>query len=305
VVILLVGVILILMSLRAFVASASPGPQAGSIGLTGAVPAVPPKVAATIQVPSNQQHFSTSPITVSGTCPAQTLVEVYKNNIFAGSTPCDDNGKYSVQVDLLYGKNDLTAQVYDVLNQAGPVSNTVTVFYDVTPPVSPGLTFLNFGASQLLLNTDAIYRGTFPGQMLNVPLSIIGGAAPFAVNVQWGDLNNKVIPRSDNTVFNAAHIYQKAGTYKLTFQASDSQNQVAFLSVAVIVNGQPAIVSSTNQDTQKKTLNKLLVLWPLYAIVITLVLSFWFGERHEKKIMQKIYAVQQNPSLGATTHLSV
>lgn len=295
---LVVGVMMAGLSIRAYVAADSPGPQAGSIGLTGTVPTKPPSVAATIDIPKSQQHFAISPITVSGTCPTGTLVEVYKNNIFAGSAPCDSKGNYSMQIDLLYGQNSLTAQVYDVLNQAGPVSAAVIVFYDASQPFAASLALLNFGASQLLLNTDAVYRGVFPGQTMNVPISIIGGAAPFALNVQWGDANNKVIPRSDNAVFNASHAYQKAGVYKITFQASDAQQQVAFLSVAAIVNGQPAVVAGAGSNSQKKTLNKLLVLWPLYAIAATLVVSFWFGELREKKIMTKLYAVRLNPSLG-------
>jgi hypothetical protein len=304
VMIVLVGCMLFALSVKAYVIAGSPGPQAGSIGLTGTVPTKPPSQAATIALPHDQQHFGISPITVSGTCPSGTLVEIYKNNIFAGSVGCDASGNYAIQVDLLYGKNTLTAQVYDVLNQAGPVSTPVTVYYDAAQPIAASLKLLNFGAGQLLLYTDAVYRGTFPNQTMNVPITIIGGAAPFAINVQWGDSSNKVIPRGDNSVFNASHAYQKAGTYKITFQATDAQQQVAFLSVAAIINGQPAVIAGTDSSGSKKTLNKLLVLWPVYAIAATMVLSFWAGERREKKIMQKMYAFQQNPTLGAAPHLT-
>jgi hypothetical protein len=301
--VLMVGILLVNFSVSSFVA-ASPGPQAGSIGLTGEVPAVPPKLGATITSPHDQQHFGTSPIPITGTCPLNTLVEVYKNNIFAGSTPCDAKGSYSIDIDLLYGQNILTVQVYDILNQAGPVSAPTTVFYDARPPVPAALTLLNLGATQLLLNTDAVYRGTFPGQSLNVPVTVIGGTAPFAINVQWGDSNNNVIPRSDNATFNATHTYQKAGTYKITFQATDAGQQTAFLTVAAIVNGQPAPIASTNNSTKAK-LNKLLVLWPLYAIVFTLVTSFWIGERHEKKVLLHSNALVPKTPLGQTPHLSL
>lgn len=303
--VLLVGFLLVSFSVQSFVQADPRDPQYGSIGLTGQMPTKPPSQAATIDTPKNGQRFPTSPITISGTCPSAVLVEVYKNNIFAGSAPCETDGTFSLQIDLLYGQNTLTAQVYDVLNQAGPVSNIVTIFYDATPPLAASLNFLNFGASQLLLNTDSVYRGTFPEQVLNVPISILGGAAPFAVNVQWGDSTNKVIPRSDNTVFNASHTYKKAGTYKVTFQATDGQQQVAFLTVAAIVNGQPAVLNTSNSQGSGKALNKLLVLWPLYAILITLVSSFWLGERHEKKVLGRVIAMQQNPTLGATPRPTV
>jgi hypothetical protein len=292
----IVGVVLISFSLSTHV-FASPGPQSGSIGLTGDVPGKPPSVSATITTPSDGQQFSTTPITVSGTCPVNTLVEIYKNNIFAGSTPCTSSGSFTIQIDLLYGENSITAQVYDALNQAGPVSSAINVFYNGTPLQAAGISPLNLSGSQLLLITNSVYRGTFPGQSLNVPISIVGGIAPYAVNVQWGDSSNKVIPVSNNSTFNATHTYQKPGTYQITLQGSDSEQQVAFLTVAAIVNGQPSVIAAANaSNVSKSGLNKLLVLWPLFAIAVTLLVSFWFGERREKRIL----SVTKQPPLGTT-----
>ena len=303
----LAGVLLVLASVASYVTAASPGPEAGSVGITGTMPATAPKVAATITTPTNQQHFATSPITVKGTCPLNTVVEVFKNNIFGGSVICSSTGDYELEVDLLFGENKLFAQVYDSLNQAGPPSNTVTVFYDAGPSFGSPLQFLNFGGTQLLLNTDAVYRGSFPGQTMNVPLSIIGGTAPFAINIDWGDSSNKVIPRSDNSTFNATHVYKKAGNYKLVVQASDGQQQVAFLTVAAVINGQGAPVASTTENTSPKqgVVNKLLVLWPLFAILVTMLISFWLGEKREKRIMTELFAKAQNPTLGATPRPTV
>lgn len=278
---LVVGVAL--LGATVFAATPYTGPEASSVSLTGTMPAPAPKVAATIVSPATGKHFGTSPITVQGSCPEKTLVEIYKNDIFAGSIPCDDGGSYSLDVDLLLGKNDLVARVYDALNQPGPDSNTVTVFYDAVPPQSAALTPLNFGGGQLLLNTDAVYRGVFPEHLLNVPIDIIGGTPPYAVNVQWGDANNKVISRNDNQSFIADHTYHKAGTYQITLQASDSQGRVAFLTVAAIVNGQPGIIPVSSST--KATVNKLLVLWPLYTSAAAIVISFWLGERREKHIL--------------------
>src|SRR5665213_1639885 len=306
--VVVVGLLLAVSSVSTF-AAGDPPPQANSVSLTGSVPAPPPKVAAVITSPRDQQHFSTSPATISGTCPAGTLVEIYKNDIFAGSSLCDSKGTFSLQVDLLYGQNSITAQVYDSLNQAGPVSKPVIIFYDATPPQGAPLEFLNFSGSQLLLDTDAVYRGTFPGQTLNVPVAIIGGAEPFAVNVEWGDSNNQIIPRGNNTVFNASHVYQKAGTYQIVLQATDSQQRVAFLTVAAIVNGQPSTVLTAAGTTSKPAANKLMVLWPLFAIVATLVVSFWMGERREKRILGAANAAApipiQTPPLGPVPHAQV
>ncbi|HSX45149.1 MAG TPA: PKD domain-containing protein [Candidatus Saccharimonadales bacterium] len=287
------GVVLLIATFPQ-VSASDPPPQSGSIGLTGVVPSPPPKTPAVILSPTNNQHFKTSPITVSGTCPSGTLVEIYKNNIFAGSAQCDSSGRFAFDIDLLFGQNVITALVYDALNQAGPASNSVTVYFDsVLPPNSP-LSLLNLGGEQLLLNTNAVYRGAFPDQMLNVPVSIIGGTPPYAVTVEWGDSNDKVIPRSNNETFNAGHAYKKPGTFQITLKGVDSQQRTAFLTVAAIINGQPAALVPS-ASTLKHSVNKILMLWPIYTIAVTTVISFWLGERREKRILGKTLSAQRPP----------
>lgn len=281
--VLATGVVLTIFSVFSL-ASASPGPQEGSVSLSGTLPATPPTTAAVIGNPANGQHFTTSPVEVSGSCPLATLVVVYKNDIFAGSSPCSNSGSFSLQVDLLIGQNTLIARVYDALNQAGPDSSPVTVYYDVLPPGTGPLALLNLPEKQLLIVSQPFYRGVFPDQLLNIPLTIIGGVGPYAVDVQWGDGTHKIIPRGDNATFNAGHTYKKPGTYKIVVQASDSQQRVAFLQVVAIVNGKPDVIASSN-TSEKTTTNRLLVLWPLYAIAAAVVVSFWLGEQREKRVL--------------------
>jgi hypothetical protein len=252
------------------------------------VPGKPPTQAAVIQEPINQRRFSTSPVTVTGTCPANTLVELFKNDIFAGSTICTSAGTFSVEIDLLIGENRIIAVVYDALNQAGPESNSVTVFYDILPAQSPGITPINFGGPQLLISTEAVFRGTFPGQELSMPLSILGGVAPFALNIQWGDSENSVISRNNNSSFSSSHVYKKPGTYQASIQATDAEGRVAFLSVATIVNGEPeGLAGTASIGSRTSTLNSILALWPLYVSLVAIVLSFWFGELREKRVLAK------------------
>lgn len=282
VLLVIVGVLLTISTVSA---GATPGPTPGNIGLTGEMPGPPPTTAATISVPSNGQSFSTSPITVRGTCPKGTLVEIYKNNIFAGSTACDSTGNYSLSVDLLIGKNDLVARVYNDLNEQGPDSNVVTVYYNALPFQGSPIAALNLAGNQLVLVTDAVYRGTFPGQQMTMPITVLGGVAPYAVNIQWGDSKNQVVPRNNNLQFFESHTYASAGTYQITLQGSDSQGRVAFLTVAAIINGS---ITPAGSSSKQKTENKLLMLWPLYATVLAAVISFWLGERREKHILDSM-----------------
>lgn len=291
---LLLGVLLLIVGVTlsaytAFAVGPHPDPQLGSIGLTGAVPGKAPTLAATIATPTQGQHFSATPIKVSGTCPAGTLVEIFKNDIFAGSAPCLESGDYSLEIDLLIGQNILVARVYDSLNQPGPDSNSVTVFYDAVGAQASPVTSLDFGGAQLLLNTDAVFRGVFPDHELAVPIDILGGTPPYALNVQWGDSTNKVIPRNDNVTFNAIHTYKKAGIFQISLQASDSKGRVAFLTVAAIVNGQPGVTAASETPSPQAT-SSLLALWPLYTALVATVMSFWLGEWREKRILTKQFA---------------
>jgi len=286
----LLGLILIIvgLALTAYTAYASTpytGPEAGSISLTGVMPGKPPTIAATIKSTNDQERFTNSPVIFTGTCPANTLVEIFKNDIFAGSTPCTDAGIYSVSIDLMIGQNILKARVYDALNQPGPDSTPLIAFYDALPPQAGPLTSLNFGGSQLLLNTDAAFRGIFPNQELNIPIDILGGTAPYAFNIQWGDATNKVVSRSDNMTFKVGHTYLKAGTYQISIQATDAMGRVAFLTVASIVNRQPIIAAATGTGSAAE--NKLLVLWPLYVSAVAVVMSFFIGEKREKRVLIK------------------
>lgn len=277
-----VGVILSISTASAY-SGPVPAPGAGSVGLTGIMPGPAPTVAATIGVPGNGESFTTSPITVRGNCPQGTLVEIFKNNIFAGSTSCDSTGNYSISVDLLIGQNQLVARVFNNLNEQGPDSNIVTVYYNAAPFQGSPIAALNLGGNQLLIETNAVYRGTFPGQQMTVPITVLGGTEPYAVNIQWGDSNNTIVPRNNNLQFYTNHVYKNAGTYQITLQASDSQGRVAFLTVAAIVNGNAPAVSSTGSSS--KPMNKLLMLWPLYTAVLAATISFWMGERREKHIL--------------------
>lgn len=287
IVMLIVGVILTTCTT---VAWTRPGPESGYIGVSGTVPGKPPTVAAKITTPTADQRFSVSPVTISGTCPNNTLVEIFKNDIFAGSTICSSEGTFSFKIDLLFGSNTLTAKVYDALNQEGPVSNAVTVFYDALPSQAAPLSSLSFGGPQLLLNTDAVFRGTFPNQPMSMPIEIIGGRASYALNIQWGDNTNKVIPRGDNSPFRTSHTYKEAGTYAISIQATDADGRVAFLTVAAIVNGQPASGVTGSSDpaisqTSSFAIKTLFALWPMYVAILTAVISFWAGEKREKRVL--------------------
>lgn len=127
-VLLCVGVLLVGLTLRG---------SADSYQVTAEVLAPLPTMPATITSPADQTHFTSEPISVTGTCPENTYVNLYRNNVFSGTAICG-SGQTSFQIDtdLFPGSNVLTAQVFNITDQAGPTSSSVTVWYDnpVEPP---------------------------------------------------------------------------------------------------------------------------------------------------------------------------
>ena len=249
-----------------------PGPQSDSTGVEGTIQGSAPSQAATIGIPKNGQAFSELPITVSGFCPNNTLVEIYKNNVFAGSTQCSA-GSYTLLIDLFDGRNDLVARVYDNLNQSGPDSGTVTVFF-TSPVQSPG--------PRVTLTTQYAKRGAVPGSILNWPITLSGGIGPYAISADWGDkTDSDLISENVPGDLNLQHTYAQAGVYKVTVKASDANGNVAFLQLVGIGNGQIQQNAGTNGNgiiTSEKT---KVLWWPIILLFVLSVIAYWLGQKHQ------------------------
>jgi hypothetical protein len=252
------------------VSTPPPNPQQGSVGLQGEIKGKPPTQGATITVPGNGQTFTTTPITVAGICPKGLLVEIYKNNVFAGSVNCT-NGSFSLQVDLFDGRNDLVAKVFDSLNQAGPDSNIVSVTFNTNKPtVGPRIT----------LTTAYAKRGAVPNTTLTYPVTISGGIGPYAVSVDWGDKSNPdLLSRPFAGEINLEHIYKQSGIYNVIIRATDASGNTAFLQVVGIGNG--PIQQSNAQNNTNVIIQTKIIWWPLLIALILIIISFWLGRRQQ------------------------
>lgn len=256
-----------------------PGPQSSSTGVEGTISEAPPSQAATIDVPKNGQSFSNTPITVSGLCPNNTLVEIYKNNVFGGSVECS-HGSYSLQVDLFDGSNDLVARVYDALNQSGPDSNTVSVTF---------ASALQTSGQRISLTTQYAERGAAPGSILSWPITMSGGTGPYAISVDWGD-NSDPDLISQNVAGNVTlqHTYAQSGVFKVTVKASDSQGNTAFLQLVGIGNGPIQQAANSSSGSGILTNQKTKVLWwPVIFLFVLALAAYWLGQKHQLEAIRR------------------
>jgi hypothetical protein len=256
-------------------------PQNGSIGLEGNITAVAPTSAATISTPSQGQIFTSNPITVAGVCQNGLIIEIYDNNIFAGSVACD-NGSYSLEMDLFNSINALVAQDYNSQNQQGPDSATVTVTFNGGP-------FTSF-ATQFIFTTPYARRGANVDQLLTWPINVSGGTPPYAISANWGDgSKTTLLSQSVAGQVTLTHSYSSAGTYQVTTQGTDKNNDTAFLQMVAVISGpaaQSTIASATPASTTNGKISTVAVL-ALIFIILLLPFAFWLGRKHQVYSLRK------------------
>lgn len=259
----------------------------GSIGLTATKPAPPPTTGATISVPSSGATITTSPIDVSGICPNDLLVKLFKNDVFSGSAICA-NGSFSIRTDLFSGANELKARVYDALDQEGPVSNTVSIDY-ANNTATPGV------ANRITLTSNYAKRGANPNETLIWPIIISGGTGPYAISVDWGDTKTSLYSTPNVGQFNIDHQYTNSGIYKVIVTAVDADGVTAFLQLVAVANG-PLSQTATTGDGQATQTTVTKVLWqPVAAVVPFVVATFWLGKYYEVHRIKKAIESGRHP----------
>lgn len=268
------------------------------IVVTGRIPAPLPPAPAVISAPANGDIFTTLPIDVQGTCPAGYLVKLNRNDFYGGSVICGPAGTFSIQTDLFVGSNELTAHVYNITDDEGPLSPAVTVNYN--PPAPPPAPPSQKNDSQtpaeivpqLILKADGTYKGYVVGQEIEWQLEVVGGSSPYAISIDWGDEKTSVISRKEAGKFSVSHIYGSPGGYKgsynILINGSDSKDQKAFLQLLVIVNvpfASSYISSTVGPSVALRNFNAQVVAWITYSTLLIIVGSFWLGESWQYRHM--------------------
>lgn len=255
--------------------------EQGSVGMEGRISAPAPTQAATISIPRSGQTFNTLPVTVSGICPNGLLIKLFKNNVFAGSTQCN-NGSFSMIIDLFDGQNELIARVYDALDQAGPDSNAVQVTFNNERPTFGG---------RVSLSSAIAKKGTNPGQKLSWPISVSDGEAPYAISVDWGDGKTPdLLSRPFAGNFDIEHVYDNPGVYNIIIKATDKNGGIAYLQLVGVANGalsQENDSSNKADDNGSATVNQQILWWPAALFIPFIIATFWLGSRHRLHVLKK------------------
>lgn len=285
--------------------------KSGSYTVHASVPGPPPATAATIDSPSDNEHFDATPISVSGTCPLTTYVTLYRNNVMSGVALCDATGHYNLTSDLFVGQNKLKVIDYSYTDVAGPPSNTISVFYLIPASTNSGSTGSSNGGSgssattekslsPLMLKSDFAFQGYYVGTSIDWQLVIDGGKPPYAIVAEWGDGTHSLIVRTNTSSVTFSHTYNKAGgyhgSYAPIFTATDTDGQQTSLQLLAIVTNRPTPVTASAYGGS--TLSGLAAaggrnvgrfikyVWPSYLVIVLMLISYWLGERREYYVLK-------------------
>lgn len=294
---LCVGVLLIGSTYKAFGATTNVSMQITEPALDS--PAV-------ITKPTDKTTFKEPDIEVEGTCPADSYVKIYRNGKFNGAAPCND-GKFKLTISLKNGTNILQARVFNFSNQEGPESDNITVYYnpdnapDITEQISPSpnppsssQTDTEPSDEAFRIITDYQYKVYESEEEVRLDLELAGGTSPYAVAVDWNDGHITPIPRKDTSPFQPKHLYDEKPrmyTYVIEVAASDLDGDTAYVQLMAVVDGsKPEPAQSTAPQTTTGISNDRLqvwlkYVWPVYIIVVLMAISFYLGEREEKRIL--------------------
>lgn len=257
--------------------------QTATLTVSAKVPAPIPSAPAIITSPVDQQHLTSADIIITGTCPDQTYVIVYRGTAALGTSPCTSL-TFSVHATLVPGANVLSARDFNITDDPGPTSPAITVFYDiptsapVIPPAqpTPPTVVPAGGVAPLTITTPPYhYQTRAVNEVWQWAITLAGGVAPYTITINWGDGQTDTFIRQDMTAFIISHAYAKAGTYLPLVRVQDKQGTVTTLQLLAIVLAPLATTNFLQNllpgvDAWKD--------WLAYAIIVGVISVFWAFE---------------------------
>ena len=141
----------------------------------------------------------------------------------------------------------------------------------INPPTSSGS-----GMPPLVISGDYKYDIHYTGEPFTWKLQVSGGAAPYSITVNWGDGETTTFESIDG-VLNLSHAFAKGGNYQPIVQVTDLTGALVTLQLSAVVKDRLQIVAVAS-PLMDDIARYLWLLWPVYGIILLMLISFWLGE---------------------------
>lgn len=267
---------------------------ASDLSVTATVPAPMPIGAPSItSIPNNSSTIEAETI-VSGLCPViipAIIVAIYDGDVLVGSSQCTAAGRFSLPVSLSIGTHTLVAIVVTITGERGESSATVTVTRHQV-----GTTTLNAGALPTtpfagiedplriaMSDTYAYCRIGADGDVAWLG-SFVGGAAPYAVVIDWGDGSIDSLNISDQTDQAFSHRYSRQHSYEISVTVTDSKGARASLSTIAVSFLSPSGIAMIENNLITPHSSPIVVfiqqyIWQIYIGTLFVLAYLWYLER--------------------------
>lgn len=249
-----------------------------------------PTASQSATTPQTAIHSDDKTITLAGDCPKDSHIKIYVNEDLRGVAPCIGDPTFSIEIDLVPGLNKITARVFNITEDEGPLSQPIYISYDVSPSA---------GQSPLL-TTNFQYFGFLVGQKGNWDITVAGGTPPYSFVINWGDGSSSNYDLLNPGVLPISHVYKKASSntgFVISVNATDSVGQTAVFQLLTVVSDrgshQASLVAIANSSLSPPLITQirkwLWVEWPAYLVLVLMVTSFWLGEREEyRRLIRRV-----------------
>lgn len=300
-ILLCIGVSIVNMTYRA---------HAGQYTITAKVSAPALTDAATLDSPNNGDVFTSSPISVKGTCPNDSYVVLYRNASLSGVAFCSALNTYEIQTSLYLNGNILKVQAFNLTDDAGPITPEITVTYNppiiitsltpsttVTGPQQTGDNTATIPDSLPVITIVYTYHEYATDRAFEWAIDIAGGTSPYQINTHWGDGTSTLQTALTAQSLMISHQYSKTGIYIIKvnlIDASGKQNMLQLVAIIKEKSSHISVTNSLNNDGNTSLLssglvllarNWLVLVWGSYATVLLMAISFWLGEQQKINVL--------------------
>lgn len=254
---------------------------ADSLNVSATVPAALPTSPAIITSVIDQEHVTTTPLEISGTCGDGAYVTIDVNGTLAGIGNCT-SGSFDISVALETGENQLQTHVYNVTDGEGPRSPLLTIFLDSPRQATSSVASLPFipltslvpiesphppSTSPLKLHYDYHYKIYRTHEQWQGTFTVEGGQQPYKLNVDWNDNSTTTDTIDSNSTFTLDHTFLRPDVFQPIIRITDQSGATVYLQLLVVVQD-PTTTTADSATTPPETVPTLITVG-IVAIIAT------------------------------------
>ena len=278
-----------------------PRASADSYDVSATVPFPAPTSPAVIDPSFAGSQQTAETVELFGTCQnvyPSSIVSIWRGGQLLGSTNCQANNTFRVNISLALGLNTLVARTSSISLAYGPDSQPLSLTFTPPPPsastpdgISPATASEN-AASDLVITSEqpvAIMNDT---NTVTIEIKVDGGTSPYTIVINWGDGSTETQKVAGPGVYQFTHTYASPNIYRVLASVTDVLGVTkVFQFIVTSTAPQAATAEKPTSETPAKATdskgrNYFLLLGAfigLFVLLIIFLSSFWLGRRYEHK----------------------